>query len=128
MSEERDRVNELGRKLTKLRTNDGSLVIAFEVIPEDPDSEEDYFKVTVKDLYYEASGSAIGLYDAIYMAQAKLQAKHRDAEKLEAQISVVKVPVGQISTGEKVDKKPAPKLQIKGPLQLKKPLVLKKKS
>jgi hypothetical protein len=70
----RDYVNNLGKEFHKLRKRmDSILLVSFESQPACPETLEPSFVVTVTDGVRTSSAHALYLYDAMYMARAKLQ-------------------------------------------------------
>jgi hypothetical protein len=105
---DRDRLTHIGEELAKLRPEKCySLVV--DVREPDTESLKDFFKVTVRDLQYEGTGSGVYLPDAIHMAKASLKERHENAEEIEDQIGVVKV-----LAGEGASPQPAQKVSAKG--------------
>jgi hypothetical protein len=75
-------------------------MVQIESVPECPDTDEPSFTVTVSDGVRKASANAIGLYDAMFMARAKLQ-------EAAAEMQIEAVEISEIPTVPSV-----PKLKI----------------
>lgn len=88
---ERDRINEIGEEFKTLRTKN-LLDFGIDILQADAETDRDSYRVRVRDLHFHAIGTGIYLYDAIYMALANLKEAHKESDKIENQISVVKVP------------------------------------
>jgi hypothetical protein len=70
----RERLNYIGEALRTYREpSDTVVMIQIESLPECPESLKPSYRVTVKDGYREASAHAVELYDAFFMARAKLK-------------------------------------------------------
>jgi hypothetical protein len=69
--------------------------------------------VDLSDTYHSAYGTGVYLYDAIFMAESNLRKAKEDAQKLENQISVVAIPVGERPVQEERPKISGASLVIK---------------
>ncbi len=112
METDRERLIRMGEVLKEMRKElGGEVIISFEVREADHDTIIDWFKVNVKNVFHEAYGTGLNLYDAAYMAEVNLRNAAREVEDLNSQIVEVKIlPI-------KTEKLPT----IKRPLVFRKP-------
>jgi hypothetical protein len=71
---DRERINNIGQELRNFRMKDDTtLIVQVQSFPTNPDTLIESFEVTVNDGVRSATGSAVDLYDAFYMARAKIK-------------------------------------------------------